>query len=234
MLIRRPGAAAAVDVKLLDFGLAARTAAQRAPALEKDRERRWQNIRDVAGELRRVLEHPPAAAAVTTAPTAPRRSPWVVAGVIAATTAVAITAILSGPRSAPLAATRLLRLEIATAPTDEPSMALSPDGMHLAFVANRDRVPLLWVRRLDGADSRPLEGTEGARFPFWSPDNRSIAFFAEDQLKRIVVEGGTPFVVTPAPNGRGGDWNRDGIMLFARASVPPSCRSPHVAAPRNP
>ena len=66
-----------------------------------------------------------------------------------------------------------LRLEITTPPTDDPTMALTPDGTQLAFVANQNRVPVLWVRALDAVESRVLPGTEGASFPFWSPDGRN-------------------------------------------------------------
>ena len=108
-----------------------------------------------------------------------------------------------------------LRLEITTPPTDDPTMALTPDGTRIAFVANQNRVPMVWVRALDGIESRALPGTEGASFPFWSPDGKSLGFFADGKLKRIDVDGGRPIVVADAPNGRGGTWNRDGVILFS-------------------
>src|ERR1700730_10158488 len=117
-----------------------------------------------------------------------------------------------------------LRFEISTAPTDDASMALSPDGAQIAFVANKSRVPVLWVRPLDAIESRALPGTEGARFPFWSPDARTIGFFADDKLKRIDVAGGMPLVVADAPNARGGAWNTDGVMLFAPGVSAPIMR----------
>ena len=94
-------------------------------------------------------------------------------------------------------------------------MALTPDGAQIAFVANQNRVPMLWVRALDAVESRVLPGTEGASFPFWSPDGHSIGFFADGKLKRIDVAGGRPLVLADAPNGRGGTWNRDGVILFS-------------------
>ena len=127
-------------------------------------------------------------------------------------------------RSQSRADLQTLRLEITTPPTDEPAMALSPDGTQLAFVANQNRVPMLWVRPLDAAESRVLPGTENARFPFWSPDGRAVGFFADDKLKRIDVAGGQPLVVTDAPNGRGGAWNSDGVMLFAPGVSAPIMR----------
>jgi Tol biopolymer transport system component/tRNA A-37 threonylcarbamoyl transferase component Bud32 len=184
--------------------------------LEKNRERRWQSVRDVAAELRWIAGQP---ALVTAAgEPAPRLSrAWLVAlaGALvlaAASVTVAVLAVRGRGAAPDLAA---LTLEISTPPSDDPTMALSPDGTRIAFVANQNRVPLLWVRSLDAAESRALAGTEGASFPFWSPDGRSIGFFADTKLKRIDVEGGKPLVIADAPNGRGGTWNHDGVILFA-------------------
>jgi Tol biopolymer transport system component len=119
-----------------------------------------------------------------------------------------------------------LRFEVPTAPTDDPSLALSPDGTQLAFVANKDRVPMLWVRSLDAVENRALPGTQGASFPFWSPDGRTIGFFAADKLKRIDVAGGMPLVVADAPNARGGAWNANGVILYAPGVNAPIMRVP--------
>jgi Tol biopolymer transport system component len=98
-------------------------------------------------------------------------------------------------------------------------------------VANRDRVPLLWLRSLDAAENRALPGTEGASFPFWSPDGRTIGFFANDKLKRIDVAGGVPLVVAEAPNARGGTWSADGVILFAPGVSAPIMRVPARGGP---
>jgi eukaryotic-like serine/threonine-protein kinase len=188
--------------------------------LEKDPERRWQNMGDVTGELRWIAGQP--MTMPVAAPAAIRRSRVPMAAAIAVAIAALLVvvplAMLAGvrwlrPEAAPELPT--LRLEVATPPTDDPSMALSPDGTQMVFVANQNRRPMLWVRALDKVESRVLPGTEGASFPFWSPDGSTIAFFADNKLKRIGAAGGTPLVITDAPIARGGDWSRDGVILFA-------------------
>jgi eukaryotic-like serine/threonine-protein kinase len=185
--------------------------------LEKDRERRWQSMGDVGGQLRWIAEHPQTVAAP--APAARSLSWPMKAGIVTAALVIGTLALLAGVRA--LRATRAvaelpaLRLEITTPPTDDPTMALTQDGSAIAFVANQNRVPMLWVRPLDAVESRALPGTEGASFPFWSPDGKSLGFFADGKLKRIDVGGGRPLVVADAPNGRGGTWNSDGVILFS-------------------
>ena len=67
--------------------------------------------------------------------------------------------------------------------------ALSPNGAHLVSVVGTDRGNVLWLRTLDGQTTRTLQGTEGAANPFWSPDSRFIAFFADGQLKTVDLFG---------------------------------------------
>jgi serine/threonine protein kinase/Tol biopolymer transport system component len=200
--------------------------------LEKDRERRWQNIGDVTGELRWILDNPlpaPAAAAPQARPSRVRRVAMAAAVVLATVAAAAGVLALRGRGAPPNLPT--VRFEISTTPTDDPSLALSPDGTQMAFIANQDRVPVIWVRSLESVETRVLPGTERASFPFWSPDGRSIAFFADDKLKRIDLAGGTPLVVADAANARGGTWNSDGVILFAPGVNAPIVRVPARGGP---
>jgi serine/threonine protein kinase/Tol biopolymer transport system component len=100
------------------------------------------------------------------------------------------------------------------------SFALSPDGRRLAFVADRQGQPTLWVRALDSAEARPLPGTERARWPFWSPDNRSIGFFADGQMKRVDARGGSPQTITSALGESTAAWGPDGTVLFSSVTAP--------------
>jgi Tol biopolymer transport system component len=93
---------------------------------------------------------------------------------------------------------------------------LSPDGNVLAFVAAREQgAVFLWVRPLNALHARALPGTEGATFPFWSADSRSLGFFTGGKLKTASVEGGPPSEVCDAPQGRGGTWNAAGTIVFS-------------------
>ena len=115
-----------------------------------------------------------------------------------------------------------VRLEITTPPTaDLVSFALSRDGTRIVFVASSDGRPRLWARSLDSVSMRPLAGTDFASYPFWSPDGRSIGFFANGQLKRIDVDGGSPQVLANASNARGGSWNADGTILYGSGGANP-------------
>ena len=101
------------------------------------------------------------------------------------------------------------------------TLALSPDGRRLAFLAERPgERATLWIRALDSMEATPLAGTEGATYPFWSPDGRSLAFFADSSLKRIEIDGGTPLTLAEKTEGRGGSWSRDGFILFGSSEGP--------------
>ncbi len=95
-------------------------------------------------------------------------------------------------------------------------MAMSPDGSMLALVATDSAGNTsLWARPLNSALARHFPETDGAQFPFWSPDNKFIAFFAAGKLKKVLASGGPPVALCDAPNGRGGTWNQDGVIVFA-------------------
>jgi Tol biopolymer transport system component len=98
--------------------------------------------------------------------------------------------------------------------------AVSPDGKRIVFGARTaDGKAPLWVRSLDTLTAQPLAGTDGATFPFWSPDSRFIAFFADGKLKKMDATGGSALTLADAPQGRGGSWSREGVIIFAPANT---------------
>jgi len=96
----------------------------------------------------------------------------------------------------------------------ESDVAVSPDGRSIALIATNQ----LWIRPLSDATPLRIPGTEGASFPFWSPDSVSVGFFASGEMQRVSATGGPVTTICDAPQGRGGSWGRDGKILFAPGS----------------
>jgi Tol biopolymer transport system component len=144
---------------------------------------------------------------------------WVFA---AAITVVAIALGFVAYRHAAEEPPRLVKLSLlppekSTITTTSP-LTVSPDGRRLAFAAATAGKTELWVRDLDALTARPLPGTEGAHGPFWSPDSRTVAFFADGKLKRIDVAGG-PAVTLCDANGLNGSWGPNGVIVFADRAI---------------
>jgi Tol biopolymer transport system component len=95
-------------------------------------------------------------------------------------------------------------------------LALSPDGRMLAMVAYSEQASnyVLWTYEVGVRRTNSLDGTQGASYPFWSPDGKFIGFFADGKLKKVDMSGGQVQVLCDAPFGRGGTWNRDGVIVF--------------------
>jgi eukaryotic-like serine/threonine-protein kinase len=106
------------------------------------------------------------------------------------------------------------------------SFALSPDGQQIAFVAlGAVGGTSLWLLPLTSVEPRQLAGTEGASFPFWSPDSRTIGFFAGGKLRKIEVSGGpTQTLADVSGDPRGGTWTPDGTIIFAPITTSPLMR----------
>jgi Tol biopolymer transport system component len=106
------------------------------------------------------------------------------------------------------------------------NLAVSPDGRYVAFVADeprRDRT--IWVRALDSLVAQRLDRTEGATYPFWSPDSQHIAYFAGGKLMRVSMAGGAPLAIADAVDGEGGTWfqaaGQEGVIVFAAGQTGP-------------
>ena len=95
------------------------------------------------------------------------------------------------------------------------SFAISPDGRTLVMAATVSGKRQLYLRPMDALQFQPMPFTEEATYPFWSPDSRSIGFFAQGKLKKVAASGGPSLALCDAPDGRGGTWNRDDVMVFS-------------------
>lgn len=112
---------------------------------------------------------------------------------------------------------RVVRLALPTPEkaTQPASVTISPDGSRVVFEANNaSGKRLLWVRALSSLLAQELEGTEGATAPFWSPDGRSIGYFANQKVFKVEASGGRPQLLCATTENRGGTWNTDGTILF--------------------
>jgi serine/threonine protein kinase/Tol biopolymer transport system component len=197
--------------------------------LEKDPKKRRQSAGDIRIDLDHVAEAGPAAVTAPATATSSRgsRVAWwaTLAVALAAIITLAVPAV-THLREAPPSE---LRLQIVTPPTlQADDFALSPDGRSVVYAAldPTDNVSRLYLRPLGQSDARPLPGTDRARLPFWSPDSRSVAYFAAEELYRIDVEGGLPQALSTASSPLGGAWNTDGTILFRRDSTSPLFRIP--------
>ncbi|MDX2435579.1 MAG: protein kinase [Acidobacteriota bacterium] len=201
--------------------------------LRKKPKQRLQAIGDARIALEEYMADPEGSVAAPTesilVPTAMpqwrRLLPWAVAGILAVAAAGVLWSV-RGTAAQVISATipPPVDAEFYLNPNSPGPVAVSPDGRSLAFSAqdlNGDI--LLYVRRLDAPQAQALSGTDNAGYPFWSPDSRWIGYFnrPEGTLKKIDTNGGPPITLTQAPNGKGGTWNDDGVIVFAPdASTP--------------
>jgi Tol biopolymer transport system component len=195
--------------------------------LEKDRRKR---VSDIAAaifalhEAQRLGDGPPAGA-VARSSRLQRFGIPVVTLALGAGLAVAATYFERVPVEAPE-----LRLHMVTPPTDAVAgavaFAVSPDGQSVVFRALVDQVPHLWLRRLSDETARPLPGTERGTLPFWSPDGRSIGFWADQRLKRVDVAGGSIQEIAAATSPYGASWSTDAVIVFSGSNTAPLYRVP--------
>jgi Tol biopolymer transport system component len=165
-----------------------------------------------------------------------RWSPWLLMGITALMELLVISAVwlfTRGTWRAPAGAE--VRAEITTPPTTDPvSLAMSPDGHSIVFVASAEGRSQLWMRRLSSTVFRPLAGTDNASLPFWSPDGRSVGFFAEGRIKRIDLENGIVREISSAPVAAGAAWNHDGVILHPLVPDSPIFRTSVEGSPLEP
>lgn len=202
--------------------------------LEKSPAARFQSTRDLAFALEALsTTSTPSGAAETIAAIAPVRSgPHRLRTAAALVAAVVVGAVVTALgtwllRPAPVEAPEV-RLQMVT-PTGFPTMfAIAPDGRAIVFVAAAEgkTEPQLWLRSLDADSAQPLPGTEGAAYPFWSADSRSIGFRVGGvALKRVDLDGRTTRTIVNGP-GVVSAWGADGTILFSAGTTGPLSRVP--------
>ena len=185
--------------------------------LLKDPEERWQTAHDALLELQ-WLALDGEQSGVSSARSMGSKMPWLAGGIIALM-AIALGFLVARnmqqalPPQSPVLASLLPPAKSSFAPYN---FALSPDGTRLAFVAfASDGSASLWIRSLASGATQEYSNTAEARFPFWSPNGQWVAFFAEGNLKKIEVGSGAVLTLCSAPRPWGGDWNQDGLIIFA-------------------
>ena len=197
--------------------------------LEKRPERRFQSASDLGFALETLSTPPGSRLEAQTAVLPIRAEPqvqrlgfinrarlaWVIAGVLLLGLLALLPFTIAQLRQAPAEA-RVIKFPLA--PPERASFgsfAVSPDGRWLAFVAVSGGKDQLWVRALDTLTAQALPGTEGASYPFWSPESHFLGFFAGGKLRKIELSGGPVQTLCDAGAPLGGAWNRDGVIIFA-------------------
>lgn len=178
--------------------------------LEKNPANRFQSARDLAFALS-ALSGTDSTSAIPS-PAQPSKRPWLVWTIAGLAVLVLIAAAIESLQRTPQAQ----RMEFALPLQQDTShMAISPDGRMLAFVSPDPATgaSVISVMPIGASEATPLTGTEGASYPFWSPDDAYVAFFADGKLKKVAASGGVPQALATATSGRGGYWGKQGIIF---------------------
>ncbi len=198
--------------------------------LSKDPEERYSSTKDLAKELQNLLTHLSEAVSATDlapgeTPRLRRRVPfWALAAAVVFAVALGLFVgnrfVRTGsPRASSLSLTLSFPVDAAPDTSEVNPLALTPDGKTLVYSGSNSGKSMLFVRRLDLDEIKPIPGTEGACLPFISPDGLEVGFFANRKLKKAALGGGPPIVLCDAPVSRGGSWGRDGTIVFAPSAI---------------
>ncbi len=178
--------------------------------LAKSPEERFQSALDVKLELKWLSSVQPG-----TEPDRRRFAGWVGYVALAAIASIAVVAAIIMWTRFTQPPPRAMQFTAAL-PLSARSMAVAPNGRTVALAAYREDIHKvgLFLYEIGTTDAKPLAGTSGATFPFWSPDGRAIGFFAAGKLKRFDLDSASVRTLCDAPNGRGGSWSKTGVILF--------------------
>jgi serine/threonine protein kinase/Tol biopolymer transport system component len=198
--------------------------------LAKDPDARWQSAGDLASELRWIAEGTASGSHIAPQVTRQRRMrisewlAWMFCGLAVAAVIVLSLVLGFSGSDKPVARTQIApmeKLQFNFVGDNGGPPVISPDGKNIVFAARAEGKNQLFLRSLDKVIPQPIAGTEQGTFPFWSPDSRSIAFFADGKLKRIDLAGGVPLTICDAPVGRGGSWSNNGTIVFSPTFTEP-------------
>jgi serine/threonine protein kinase/dipeptidyl aminopeptidase/acylaminoacyl peptidase len=191
--------------------------------LERDPRQRLQAI----GEARVAIEKALAGTSEEELPALPEKPWWkswtAAAAAVLLVALAALSAIHFREKPAELPVVRFslappekTRFALTMSNSPVPAVLVSPDGRRVVFSASSpEGKSQLWVRPLDAMEAQPLPGTDGGTAGCWSPDGRSIAYWADGKLKKMEATGGPPLTLTDAQSLRGCSWNAEGDILFA-------------------
>ena len=190
--------------------------------LDKDAHDRLRDIGDARIEIQEALAGPteePGTVVTATAPPAlwRRAVPWALAVVAVGFATWAL--IRPSPTTPRSPSTFELPLPVGEQLAGEHSIAISSDAARVVYAATRGDGIQLYVREMGELGSAPITGTEGAELPFFSADNESVGFFADNKLKKVSLRGGAPQTLADAPSPWGGTWAPDGTIIFAPATA---------------
>jgi len=198
--------------------------------LAKDPDERWQSAHDLTSELKWIVEAGSQAGAPAPV-VAPQKGPlhniglaWSTAGLFLLVLVASAFVVVAHFREVPPAQPSV-RFQIPPPGASAAEMfTLSADGRSLAFIANTGGPNQVWVRAMDTLQARALASTDGATYPFWSSDGAYLGFFAQGKLKKIAIAGGPAQTLCDATDGRGGTWNRNGVIVFSAGPTSPLLR----------
>jgi serine/threonine protein kinase len=181
--------------------------------LAKNPDERFQNAHDVALQLRWIAQRASSSSSAAQ-PGAQAHSRERIAWLVAAVLAVLLIGLAAWWRGS--RAPETISYFDAPLSFEAQDVVIAPNG-HTVVISGHgesQRNNVLWIYEPGSQEAKPIPGTEGANFPFWSADGRSLGFFADGKLKRMDLAGGPVQALCDAPTGRGGTWNKDGVILF--------------------
>ena len=191
--------------------------------LAKDPEERFQTVHDLKLQLKWIAEASSsqlAAPAQVRARRVVQKRTLLIAAAAGWILAVAALAVYLSSRAQlddahrPMTASWLAPNDVDYSPVNLGAPALSPDSSKLAFLTGDVSDTKLWVRDVPTGAVHAIDEADRPRFPFWSPDGKSIGFFSTGKLKKVALAGGPVQVLCDAPEGRGASWSPRGVIIF--------------------